>query len=68
MSAWKEVCKRNVSLAKGWDLTVRANRRELAAWKRRLWFAKYGRCLSVAIGAAAGSTATHLAMLAFGWT
>lgn len=68
MTEWQRLCEERIAHgAAHWDHTNRGVRRELAHWRRRLWWAKYGRYISALLGSASGAIVGLLIANAAGW-
>lgn len=59
MTSWAQTFTERLAVALTWDKTNRFNRADARAWRRRLWWARFGSYVSESVGGAAG-TATGL--------
>lgn len=64
MTPWAQTCTERLAVARTWDQSNRYNRAGVRAWRRRLWWARYGFWVSAALGASVGGVLVALTMLA----
>lgn len=56
MVDWQESTRKRLEASKNWDMTKRANRREVRQIKRRLFWGRWGRLRAALIGGLVGGT------------